>query len=82
MREARDKQENGEKEVMENGVRRRVRKKKKSKVILKRRSLEDWWLLAALAAWIRDATANKELTKSSDEAGHLFKALCQQIQSK
>lgn len=57
------------------------RVKKKGKVILRRHS-EDWWLLAALAAWIRDAAAKKELTNSLDEAGDLFKALCQQIESK
>lgn len=46
-------------------------KKKKSKVIL-----------TSLAAWIRDAAANKKLTKLSDEAGNLLRAWCQQIQSK
>lgn len=56
--------------------------RKKGNVILTRRSLEEWWLLAALAAWIRDAAANKELTKASDEAGDLLKAVCQRIQSK
>lgn len=54
--------------------------RKKDKAIFTRSSLEGWCLLAALAVWA--AVANKALNESQDEAGHLFKSACQQIQSK